>query len=357
MIQMFNASAKGNTVKLNFYGKFGPSEMGMIDEKMVSAELAKFPDATVIDVRINSQGGSAFAGLAIYEILKSHPATVNMKIEGVAASAASLVVMAGDNIEIPVNALMMIHDPQTVVQGGAESLNTAAGMLSKLKDSCCRIYAERSGKTVEEISTMMAAETWMTGTEAVELGFASKTNKSIAVPKLAAPATMLSQFKCAPDDFAPLVSLSYEPESPKEPVMSDVVVPVVPAAIPVPAVDVAAVRLEVATNERKRSADILALCEMVGAPQLAGDFIANGVEVAEVNAKLLNQICKDRKPLMAAGTPTIESPAPVLDADSGYKAEFKLSAGEYAKMGMSEAEYVAQRRIDDGVDQLQPAAK
>lgn len=350
MITMFNAVGSGDTVKLNLYGKFGPSEMGMIDEKMVSAELSKYPNAKVIDVRINSQGGSAFAGLAIYEILKSHPATVNMKIDGYAASAASLVVMAGDTIEMPVNALMMIHDPQTVVQGGAESLSTAAGMLSKLKESCCRIYAERSGKTVEEISTMMSAETWMTGTEAVELGFASKTNKGIDVPKSVAPATMLSQFKCAPDHFASLVSLSYEPPTQEVKIMSEKTV----EAPVVAAVDVDAVKLDAAKAERKRAADILSLCEMASAPQMAGDFIANGIEVDMVRDTLLRKVCEERKSKIATGTPTVDAPPPEMDADSGYKAEYKASAAEYAKMGMSEAEYVAQRRIDDGVDMLCP---
>lgn len=351
MSEVFNVElATGNTVKLDFYGKFGPSELGMIDARTVSASLARFPDAKSINVRINSQGGSAFEGLGIYNILKSHPATVHVRIDGVAASAASLVAMAGDTIEMPSNALMMIHDPQTIVQGDSASLSSAAEMLSKLKESCCQIYADKSNRSVESISLMMTAETWMTGTEAVQLGFASKTDKSLAVPKMATPAAFLSLFKCAPDNFAQLVSLSHEPTEKKEPIMADTIVtPLVAEPHPV---NLDAVKLEAATAERKRAADIISLCEMACHPQMAGDFIANGAEVETVRQKLLEKVCLERK-TTDSGKTALESPPPVTDENSPYKAEYAQMSAEYAKQGITEADYVTMRRIDDGKEFLQ----
>jgi len=137
-------------------------------------------DVDDIDLRINSLGGSVFEGNAIYNSLKAHKAKVHVKIDGIAASIASVIAMAGDDIEIPENGLIMIHDPSTYAGGTADNMRAAADMLDKIKIGIIAAYKGKTGNDEKEIADMMSAETWLTAQEAIDFGFADKMTGAIA---------------------------------------------------------------------------------------------------------------------------------------------------------------------------------
>lgn len=130
-------------------------------------------DGPEIDVEINSPGGDVFAGLAIFNGLRASGKKVNVKVIGLAASAASLIAMAGDTIEMPENTFMMVHNPWSFAMGGSEDMRATADMLDKVAASLVTTYANRTGKSHDEITALLDAETWMTAQEAVDAGFAT----------------------------------------------------------------------------------------------------------------------------------------------------------------------------------------
>lgn len=137
--------------------------------------------APTIKLSINSPGGSVFDALAMFNALRQHPATIEVTIMGVAASAASLVAMAGDKILMPDNAFLMIHNPWQPAVGNAAELRELADGLEKIGESLVTIYSNRSGQTPEKIRELLAAETWMTAQEAVDLGFADEISPAMPV--------------------------------------------------------------------------------------------------------------------------------------------------------------------------------
>jgi ATP-dependent Clp protease protease subunit len=123
-------------------------------------------------VRINSGGGDVFEGIGIYNILKEHKGNVTIKIDGWAASAASIIAMAGDTVSMAFNSQMMIHNPWTFAAGDASELTKVAERLESIKGNLVDTYEARTGIGEEKISTWMNEEKWFTATEAIEYGFA-----------------------------------------------------------------------------------------------------------------------------------------------------------------------------------------
>lgn len=129
-----------------------------------------------LEVHINSPGGDVFDGLAIFNALKQHAerAQVTVRIDGLAASAASFIAQAGDIVKISRNAQMMIHDASGMCWGNATDMQTMADLLNKCSDNIADIYAVKAGGTVEAWRAAMKAETWYTGLEAVAAGLADE---------------------------------------------------------------------------------------------------------------------------------------------------------------------------------------
>lgn len=136
-------------------------------------------DADVIHLRVNSPGGSVFAARAMEQALRDHKAKVVAHIDGVAASAASFLVMAADEIVMAPGALMMIHKAWTISMGNADDLIQTAGLLEKIDNTLAATYSERSGQDADKIMSMMEAETWFTAQEAVDAGFADSISESV----------------------------------------------------------------------------------------------------------------------------------------------------------------------------------
>ena len=127
-----------------------------------------------INLHIHSPGGDVFDGIAIYNLLKNHPANVIVYIDCLAASMASVIAMAGNEVIMPENAMMMIHKPWGIQGGDAEDMRKYADLLDKVENTLIPAYANKTGKTPEELAEMLSAETWLNGKECVEQGFADK---------------------------------------------------------------------------------------------------------------------------------------------------------------------------------------
>ncbi len=166
---------ENKAAELILYGDISSSSWwgDEITPAQFSKDLADIGDVEEIIVRINSGGGDVFAANAIYTRLKDHPAKITVKIDGWAASAATIIAMAGDTIEIPANGVFMVHDPKMGVLGyfSAEEFTKLSEELVVVKRSIVNGYVLKTKKDPQEIADIMAAEKWYTGEEAVESGF------------------------------------------------------------------------------------------------------------------------------------------------------------------------------------------
>lgn len=196
--------------ELVLYGPVGGSfweETGFTDEDVMAALEQMSGDITV---RLNSAGGIAFQGIAIYNALKQHDGQVTIFIDALAASAASVIAMAGDTVTMRTGAMLMIHDPSGITFGTAEDHRHNADVLDSLAGAAAEIYASKSGLSADEVLELMEAETWMRGEEAIEKGFADGVAKSEEVMK--APAFDYSMFAHAPKKYRASASNRAEAE-------------------------------------------------------------------------------------------------------------------------------------------------
>lgn len=137
-----------------------------------------------ITVWINSPGGDCVAAAQIYNMLMDYKGNVTVKIDGIAASAASVIAMAGAKVYVSPVSMLMIHNPMTVAMGNAADMEKAIEMLGSVKDSIINAYEIKTGLSRAKLSHLMDAETWMDANKAVELGFADEI---LSRPKLTAP--------------------------------------------------------------------------------------------------------------------------------------------------------------------------
>lgn len=132
-----------------------------------------------LTVEINSPGGDAFAGLAMYNMLRSSGKTINVKIMGVAASAASLIAMAGDTISMPANTFMMVHNPYWCVQGNAADLRDSADALDKIQSSLTATYVSKTGMAEADMKALLSKDSWLTAAECLEQGFCTAVTEDL----------------------------------------------------------------------------------------------------------------------------------------------------------------------------------
>ncbi|MDH0910658.1 Clp protease ClpP [Rhizobium pusense] len=165
--------------------------------------LAGFDEKAAITVFINSPGGIATEGAAIYAMLKSRPGRVDVVIEGIAASAASLIAMAGKKVTMSAGSVMMIHDPAGFTFGNSKDHSKTIDALEVLATAYARVYAAKSGKTAEACREIMVEETWFTPEQAVEAGFADATSSKNS-PVVAA--FNYRQFRNAPEKLVALAA-------------------------------------------------------------------------------------------------------------------------------------------------------
>lgn len=186
MKQMWELKQRAdNSVSLYIYGDVEGDSYDYWTEDVIESEtsanrfrdeLAKYQNAQQINVFINSYGGSVFEGTAIYNQLKRHPAHKTVYIDGFACSIASVIAMAGDEIVMPRNTLMMIHNMWMGVYGNAAELRKAADDLDTINAAGRAAYLERAGEKLNEdkLVEMMDTETWLTAEQCIEYGLADR---------------------------------------------------------------------------------------------------------------------------------------------------------------------------------------
>ncbi|WP_445677595.1 ClpP-like prohead protease/major capsid protein fusion protein [Pseudomonas putida] len=165
------ASSQRGVVDLMLYGEIGAWG---ISANQFARDLKALGDVSQINLHVHSPGGDVFEGMAMYNLLRNHPARVEGTVDGLAASMGSVILMAADVIRIPENAMIMVHKPWGIQGGDADEMRRYADLLDKVEDSLVAAYTNKTGKTADEIKALLSAETWMTGAEAVELGFADE---------------------------------------------------------------------------------------------------------------------------------------------------------------------------------------
>lgn len=194
-----NAAGADGRPEVLIYGDIGG---GWWDEGITAESIANeiaALDADEIDVRINSGGGLVFEGLAIYQTLARHSARIIVHIDSIAASIASVIAMAGDEIRISAGANLMIHKPWSGMWGDADAFRKEADVLDQLQVGLINIYEARTGAARADLEKWVNAETWLLGQAAVDAGFADVVVE--AKKKKAAASAMLNHFKNTPGNL------------------------------------------------------------------------------------------------------------------------------------------------------------
>ena len=340
-----------SSAELYIYDTIGPTWAGMVGAKGVIDSLKEMGDVKNIGVHINSNGGSVWEGLGIYNALKNSPAHVSVHIDGIALSSASFIAMAGDDINIAENGMIMIHAPASMVFGSAADMRKQADLLDQVNQQIVDTYVSRTGLEQSEVAAMVAAETWMTAKDALAKGFATKIT-----PNKAVSANFdVSNYKNVPDwcrealATAGVVNSSLEvtivsdtnqqPEPVKqpEPVQTGTVV----FTNSVQQVDVVAIEEAAKLAERHRTRDITAICARAGHPEAATKFIDENLSIADVQAKMFDQMCKDRVPVGDIKEPTN---SPVDTNEAKWRAEWEANKPMNEQLGVTLEMYVASRK-------------
>ena len=184
---MFNVNLDENEILI--HDEIGPAWWGLIDAGMVQEGLDQMKGKHVT-IRLNTPGGSVDEGINIYNALKRHKGGVTTIVDSLAASMGSYLLQAGDVLIVSSNSMVMVHDPWTITMGNATQLRKDAEVLEKYALRMIPDYATRSGKTDDEILSIMAEESWYAGQEIIDAGFADKLSiagaMSSAAPRVEA---------------------------------------------------------------------------------------------------------------------------------------------------------------------------
>lgn len=245
MKSFYRLSASAGSATLQIFDDIG---LGGLHEADFQKQLDAVKGST-LGLEINSLGGDVFTAVTIINMLKASGKTLNVKVMGVAASAASMIAMAGHTIEMPSNTFMMIHQPSAGAVGNANKLRTVAAMLDKIGESITATYVSRTGMRAAKMKELLDNETWMTADEALAMRFATKVS-----PAIDAHAT----FSLARAALPARVAAIFQPHN-------------APRPRGVPLAD-----------------EIKSLCDIAKQPKLAASFISAGKTLAEVRAALLS---------------------------------------------------------------------
>jgi ATP-dependent Clp endopeptidase proteolytic subunit ClpP len=248
------AAANGSAGEIHLYDQIGGWGISASRFLREVSEAGLF-NASQVDIRIHSPGGSVLDGFAIYNTLKRLTGAVNIFIDGLAASMASVIAMLpGATVHMPSNAFMMVHNPYGGAVGDASELRDFADLLDKNSAVMIDAYTQKTGLSREDVESLMKAETWMTGAEAVEKGFAD-----VLLPEMQMAAcindNVTKEFtkmpKAAQQLFAPHANAN-QPQQPQQQQPVATVPPVVPEQQPV---DIAALALQMEQMRQTRETE------------------------------------------------------------------------------------------------------
>jgi ATP-dependent Clp protease protease subunit len=362
------AGAPTEIVIYDEIGAFGIPAKAFLDELKA---LGAAPELTV---RINSPGGSVFDGVAIYNALRRHDAVITVWVDGIGASIASMIAMAGDEVVMPENAMLMLHDPSGLVMGTAADMRAMAEALDRMKAGMVAAYRDKSGRDDAEIEALMAAETWLSAEEAVALRLADRVEQPVRM----AAHFDLSRFRHPPPQLAALAATPSPQEddmsdpkktSPRKPGLDESATPqaappetsaddtaanpanqpatvaepepaLVPAgppqappaaaraAEPAPQVSAQVIDLDAVRADERRAtlayvAEVHELCALAGRGDLAAGFVAKATPVAQVRRALLEaRAAEDEATAIRSQVrpATVEPAQPAIDTAAIYAA-------------------------------------
>ena len=201
-----------NESTLTIYGIIGDSWWDDSTSAMDIDNALKEAGSNNLIIHLNSPGGDAFDGIAIYNRLKNHPGKVTIHLDGWGCSAASVIAMAADDLIMGVGSMLMIHEASTVVWGTKKDFRKEADVLEKLEDGILDIYMAKANVDREEVKRMMDEETWFSASEAVAIGFATSTATASTVEDSEEITQMKAQMQAMQNELAQLKNT--EPEKP-----------------------------------------------------------------------------------------------------------------------------------------------
>jgi ATP-dependent protease ClpP protease subunit len=294
MKNWYSICALNEGAEISIYDEIGAYG---VSAKAFLADLGKLPDKAPLILRLNSPGGSVFDAVAIYNALQRHAGTVTVSIDGIAASAASYIAMAADEIIMPENAFLMIHDPSGMVMGTASDMRSMAEALEKIGASLIKGYAAKSGKSEEGIAKLMAKETWLDAAEALDMGFAD----TMAEPVKMTASFDVSRFRNAPPEIVEAVKAAKAPDPAPPSAAVATAEPAVteskpqpepepdPAAKADPVPGPAAIRSEAMTYAKT----VVDLCRLAGQPQMAAPFLSAETSLEDIRKALIDARAAD----------------------------------------------------------------
>ncbi len=226
MNKFWNVKTEGNSSQIDLFGYVGGSKEGGFwepegfNEKEFLEEIRSIPNDNALNISINSTGGSVFTALSIYALLKAHKGAINIRIDGVAMSAATIISSVPNaKVVMPKGSMMMIHKVSSLAIGTADDMRKAAEDMEAIENNILDIYAEKTGKTVDEIKPLVDAETYFTATEALEFGLADEVDETTIIEnKMVGDVVMVNGlevnaqlFERAPKGFFNADKLSKQP--------------------------------------------------------------------------------------------------------------------------------------------------
>lgn len=313
------AGAAPSTAEVMIYDEIGFWGTTAQDFAKALADL----DVSTINLHINSPGGEVYDGIAILNALRNHDAEVNVSIDGIAASAASFIAMAGDTITMARNSELMIHDASGLVIGGPDDMAEFAARLDQMSNNIASIYAERAGGTVEDWRKAMKNETWYSAQEAVDAGLADKVAEPKGDTGKAKNRFDLSIFNYAGRDKAPAPATSGEPTPTQTPA--------------------AASAVGNQENTTKEGSTIVALSDESTATLRQKLGLADDADEATILAAF-DEALEERAEPQNITTPQL--PEGVVAIDSAQLDELRASA-EAGRQARSQQEQEARERIVD----------
>jgi len=205
-------AAHEDTAEVWIYDEIGESFWGEgVSAKTFNKELSEIT-APNIDLHIHSPGGMFFEGQAMHAAISRHPAKVTTIVDGLAASAASLVALAGDEVVMADGAYMMIHNAWSLAMGNASDLRDSADLLDKIDQTQQNTYQRKSGQALSAIQDAMAEETWFTASEAVEFGLADRVEEGLKAAAMTITPEIAARFKNMPRGLTPEKPHQIEPD-------------------------------------------------------------------------------------------------------------------------------------------------
>lgn len=259
------ATGRAEILIYNDIGDFGVTAQDFADALDTAGSVS------TLDVRISSNGGDVSTGFAIFNMLERHSARKVVTVDGLAASMASVIAMAGDEVHMPANSMLMIHNPWGVAMGGADQIKSFGDALEQMQQQIADAYVARTGISEDEIFAMMAKETWLSAKRAVSLGFADSVGAALDVK-----ATFdVSKFNRVPKAFKAENDRKKASMSKK----TSAQIAADAAALENDDAEAGKTEAQIRAEIVEHSREVRSLCNLVGFPALAEGFIEKGTPI------------------------------------------------------------------------------